>query len=221
MGSRGSPGNSASKSMNLIFIFKGFIATYLAKIKNLSFLLVIFFFFSIFLGYGLAHGYPRQTETTIYNGLKDMIEPAKTYSPIQLFALIFFKNSIVAIISVLSGIIFGIIPILIIFTNGLILGIISYVILGQYNILILSAGILPHGIIEIPALILSAASGIRLWQSLYHRILYDKGELGNEFLSIIAFFTLIIMPMLAIAALIETFITPHILDSAIILFNGK
>lgn len=194
-----------------------FVKNYLFKIKNLSIILVVFFIISIFLGYELAHLYPVQIKEIIYKNLQDMLEPAKNYSSFKLFSFIFFKNLIVALVCVLLGIIFGIIPVLIILINGLILGIVSFIILEQFNAFVLMAGILPHGIFEIPALIFSAASGVWLWRSVWKRLLYDQGELKKEFLSIIKFFILVIMPMLAIAALIETFITPYILDTVLIL----
>lgn len=189
-----------------------FIKTYLNKTKALSIIVIVFFITSFFAGYFLAHTYPEKTKELIYDSLKNVLEPAKAYSSFQLFAYIFFKNLTVAILTIFLGIIFGVIPVLIIMINGLILGVVSFIILEQFDMLVLLSGIIPHGIIEIPAFILSTASGLLLWRSIWQRLLYDKGELDKEFISIISFFVLVITPMIAIAALIETFITPHILD---------
>jgi stage II sporulation protein M len=192
-----------------------FIKTYLFKIKGLSFFLSVIFIISIILGYYIANKYPDKTEEIIYKSLKDVIEPAKDYSSFQLLSFIFFKNLAVAMIAVLSGIIFGFVPVLIIFVNGLVLGVVSYIFIEQFNIAVLLSGLLPHGIIEIPAIILSTASGLLIWRSFYRYVLYDENNLKNDFISAIKFFLLIITPMLIIAALIETFITPHILDLVI------
>lgn len=199
-------------------MFADFVKNYLVKIKNVSIFLAVFFIISVFLGYALAHNYPEQTKKIIYDSLKSVIEPAKDYTSFRLFEFIFFKNAVVALVSVLLGIIFGIIPILIIFINGLTLGVVGYIALGQFNIAVFLAGILPHGIIEIPALIFSAASGIRLWRSIWRRLFYDEKTLTKEFLSVLKFFMFVILPMLAIAAMIEAFVTPYILDLAINLF---
>lgn len=192
-----------------------FTKIYLAKIKTYSIVLSILFIVSIVIGYDLAREYPEKTKEIIYDILKDLIDPTKEYSSFQLLEFIFIKNLTVATISVLLGIIFGIIPVAIIFLNGLIFGIVAYIALEQFNMLVFLAGILPHGIIEIPALIFSAAGGLLIWQSLWDYILYNKGEPGKNFILTIKFFIFVVMPMLAVAAIIETFITPYILDSAV------
>lgn len=191
---------------------KDFAKTYLLKIKKISIILALFFIASFFLGYFLAYSYPEKTKEIIYQGLKEMIEPAKDYSSFQLFEFIFIKNITAVIISILLGIIFGIVPILIIIINGITLGVVSYIMLEQFNIFVLLAGILPHGIIEIPALIFSAASGVWLWRSFYRYVRYDENIMAKELISVFQFLLFIIMPMLALAALIETFFTPRILD---------
>lgn len=202
----------------MLLNFTSFIKNYLAKIKNLTVLLSIFFMVSVFMGYALAHSQPGETEELLIKNLESMIEPAKTYAPLRLFEFIFLKNLLAALVSVFSGIILGFIPVLAIFTNGVVLGAVSYIFLGQNNMFVLLAGILPHGIIEIPALILSAASGVWLWQAIYRRIFYGEKKLGEEFSAIVRFFFLAILPMLFLAAIAETFITPIILNSAKMLF---
>jgi stage II sporulation protein M len=197
-------------------MLNNFINTYLFKIKGLSILLSVIFIISIILGYAIANKYPDKTEEILYKSLKDVIEPAKDYSSLQLLSFIFFKNLLVALIAVLSGIIFGFVPILIVFVNGLILGVVSYIFIVQFNIAVLLAGLLPHGIIEIPAIILSTASGLMIWRSFYRYVLYDENKLKDDFISAIKFFLLAITPMLIIAALIEAFVTPRILDLVIL-----
>lgn len=196
---------------------KQFTKSYLIKIKNISIILGIFFIISIFLGYALAHAYPDEMNKLVYQSLKDMIEPAKDYSSFRLFGFIFFKNLAVAISGILLGIIFGIIPVLIIIINGLTLGIVAYIILGQFSLSVFLSGILPHGIIEIPAIIFSTASGVWLWRSFYRYVRHDENIIKAELVSITKFFIFIIVPMLILAALIETFVTPYILNLIMIL----
>lgn len=194
-----------------------FAESYLNKIKKLSIILSVFFIASIFLGYILAHDHPIETKKIIFESLKNMLEPAKDLTSFRLLSFIFFKNLFVTLTGLALGIFFGVIPILTVFINGLTLGVVGYIFLKKYNFLILTAGILPHGIIEIPAFILSTASGLWLWRSLYRYIRYDENKIKEEFVSMIKFFILIIIPMLFIAAVIEAFITSRILDLAILL----
>lgn len=197
---------------NFEIMIKDFIKSYLSKIKTYTIFVFVIFLISIFLGYALAHAYPEKTKEIVYENLKNLIEPAKNYSPFQMFGFIFFQNLTVALISIFLGIIFGFIPVLITIINGLSLGVVSSIFQEQFNLYFFMAGILPHGIIEIPAFIFSAASGLWLWRSIWQRLLYDKGNLKEEFFSIIVFFVLVIAPMLIVAAMIETFITPRILN---------
>jgi stage II sporulation protein M len=60
------------------------------------------------------------------------------------------------------GVFFGVVPLLFIAYNGYFLGIFSHKILMEQSLLYLAGGLLPHGIIEIPMVVISAAVGIRL-----------------------------------------------------------
>lgn len=191
-----------------------FIKIYLAKIRIYTIILSILFVASASLGYWLANVYPAAINELIVKNLKDMLEPAMNYPSFQLLGFIFLKNLAASLITVLSGIIFGFIPFLAIFMNGIVIGIVSYIFLGEYNIVVLISGIVPHGIIEIPALVFSAASGVWLWRSIFRRVFYDENKLGKELLSIAKFYAAVIIPMLFAAAIIETFITPFVLSLA-------
>ena len=73
-----------------------------------------------------------------------------------------------------------------------------------------AAAILPHGIIELPMILLSAALGTRLGMMTFSRI---KKEVSNEDIlselkRSISFYFRWILPLLFIAAVIETLITP-------------
>lgn len=194
------------------------IKHFLNKIKTINITLAVLFFISIIAGYALAESNSEKIEKIFIENLKDMVAPALKLPPLKLFEFIFLKNLVTAIIAVLSGLIFGFVPILVIIINGLILGIVSLVFLREFGAIVLLAGLAPHGIFEIPALIFSAASGIWLWQSIFRRIIYKEKTLTNEFKSIVNFLIIVIIPMLFIAALIESFITPHILNFAKSLF---
>lgn len=174
----------------------------------------VLFIVSIFLGYFLAGSYPEKMEETIVKDFKDMIEPARGLTPLRLFEFIFLKNLIAAVACILSGIILGFIPVTAIFANGLILGIVSFIFLREFSAVALLSGLAPHGIIEIPALIFSAASGVWLWRSIWRRLVYGEKKVIAEFVSIAKFFIFVIAPMLFAAAMIEVFITPQILSSA-------
>jgi stage II sporulation protein M len=82
-------------------------------------------------------------------------------SKLWFFLLIFINNTFKSIFVVFSGALLGIMPIFFLVMNGMILGFLGALQEpGQlWNALIF--GILPHGIIEIPAILIAAAYGMR------------------------------------------------------------
>lgn len=133
---------------------------------------------------------------------------------------IFFHN-VQAILGILlaGSVSFGVLGILVYLANisviGGLLGILQ--IAGLSPLLILLAGLLPHGIFEIPALMLSAASVLRIGVVLVTPQLgKSMGDVVIELLANWAkVFIGLVIPLLAVAALIETYITPVILLSVL------
>jgi len=72
------------------------------------------------------------------------------------------------------------------------------------------AAIIPHGIIELPMVILSVAIGLRLGQQAMYAIMGRGVRIKDELVKGIYVFMYWIMPMLFVAAMVETFITPLI-----------
>jgi uncharacterized membrane protein SpoIIM required for sporulation len=114
---------------------------------------------------------------------------------------------------------FGVLGILFYLLNaGLIGGILSlFAYVGISPWLLFSSGILPHGMFELPALILSGAAVLRMAVAL---VTPQTGKsMGEVFLSLIAdwakVFIGVIVPLLLVASLIETYVTPAILHSVL------
>ncbi len=70
----------------------------------------------------------------------------------------------------------------------------------------------PHGLFEIPAAIIATGAGLRLGAALVHR--QPKLTIGEVWLSAIIdfvkLFVFVVLPLLVVAALIEVYVTPHI-----------
>jgi uncharacterized membrane protein SpoIIM required for sporulation len=99
-------------------------------------------------------------------------------------------------------------------TVGALLGV--FQILGYSPLTLTLNGLLPHGIFEVPALILASAAMLRIGVVL---VTPQMGRsLGEVVLELLADWTKIVIglvvPLLVIAALIETYITPVLLASA-------
>jgi stage II sporulation protein M len=118
------------------------------------------------------------------------------------------KSFLVIVLGVLM-----LVPIMFIVFNGYILGIVMCESARIEGPLFVAAAILPHGIIELPMIILSAALGTRIGMMVLLRI---SGKIPTEeILSTlkwsISYYFRWILPLLFVAAVIETFITPAVL----------
>lgn len=140
-------------------------------------------------------------------------------SGIELWLGIFFNNLLASGISILIGVVpFLFLPIFSLASNAIIIGLMGAVYqingIGWIPFLV---GILPHGVIEIPALVLGVTLGIHICLKLVKTILKRnfKGELKQAFIGCMRIYILWMIPLFFLAAFIETFMTP-ILFSAVV-----
>ena len=74
------------------------------------------------------------------------------------------------------------------------------------------AGIVPHGIFELPALILALSSGIYLCRKVTDYVRHnEKGVMGPLMKDLLRLFVMHIIPLLMAAAVIEAYVTPQLL----------
>lgn len=126
--------------------------------------LLIFIFF-IGLGYISILVFPSELTTPIEKALnnliRDLIEKTEGLSAQELISFIFWNNSKSAFFGLIFGIFLAIVPIMILTVNGFLLGYVIY-----KTTLIKGTTIIwrlfPHGIFEIPAIIIATALGIKI-----------------------------------------------------------
>lgn len=127
--------------------------------------------------------------------------------------LALFTNNLRAM---LLGVLYGFIPFLYLpalalGVNAAILGMLASLIDGQW--LLLAVGILPHGIFELPALFLSLAAGLCLCKNINVYIRKnEKGVMKPLLLNILRVVVLLVLPLLVIAAVMETYVTPALMQ---------
>lgn len=129
-------------------------------------------------------------------------------------ALNIFGNNLRASI---MGTVFGCIPFLYLTAlpiglNAAVLGAMAayYQVNGQ-SLLLLAVGIVPHGIFEIPALLIAFACGLYLCKELTGHIMRPEEHpqpLSEVFLAVVRVYLTIILPMLIVAAFLEAYVTP-------------
>jgi stage II sporulation protein M len=112
-----------------------------------------------------------------------------------LVVYIFIHNAVAVLIALFSGILFSVIPVFMVIANGYVIGALTIVNLSGIGLLI------PHGIFELPAFILSCSYG--MWLGLWP---LSRGRRKNLVLRLrhcVKIYFFIIIPLLMIAAVIE------------------
>jgi stage II sporulation protein M len=95
--------------------------------------------------------------------------------------------------------------------NGIVIGAIMEIIHQDHSWAFIAAALIPHGIFEIPAFIIAGALGILLAQSLIAEW-YGGADTAGEARRLGRIFILYVLPLVVIAACVEAFITPVIIQ---------
>lgn len=99
------------------------------------------------------------------HGLKKEAVTLRHESVLATALALFYNNIRVSLVMMVGGLIFGIIPFLVVIANGALVGYVLATLTAKIHInlgLAILAGILPHGIFEIPAYLLASAYGLRI-----------------------------------------------------------
>lgn len=177
-----------------------------------KFILVSFlvFVFAAFTGFFSAQSSPSEMKIVLEQ-LREVFRPIVEMSAFSQFLAIFLNNSITTFLVIVLGMIFGVFPFLALFFNGLVLGVVVYFAQVGADWPRIFALTFPHGIIEIPVIILACAVGFELGKASFDRIFKKQGSIKTELNVALNFFLKFLLPLLAIAAAIETFITSQFL----------
>jgi stage II sporulation protein M len=169
--------------------------------------LTLLFGVSILAGYYNAKSDPDQARMVI-NQFKSEFGFIKKLPSVVIFAIIFINNSTKALVAMILGIFFGLAPILFVLINGYLIGIVLYIVgteMGLKDVLML---LVPHGIIEIPAIIIACSYGIWLGRMFYNRVRGNESSIKPYVMHALRQYLRIVVPMLFVAAFVETYITP-------------
>jgi stage II sporulation protein M len=149
------------------------------------------------------------TETQALENLAKFINSLPAWA---MFVIILLKNMSAVIFSFILSPLFLIVPVFSLVFNGWVIGVVSNQVIAEHSIGYLLAGLLPHGIFEIPALFIGEAAavgfGITIMQAVVSR---NKREQLPAKLKLNLKFLVISLVLFIPAALMETFVTPLLL----------
>jgi stage II sporulation protein M len=176
------------------------------------YILVIMVIFAVFaaIGYTVAITSPSFTDQTI-SEVKDQVGPLKETSALGLMLGIFENNVIKCFLVVVFGLALGVAPLLFTVANGVVIGIVVGATIGRTGLLYVLVGILPHGIIEMPMVFISAAIGLKLGCDVLRALDQRKVPLWKDIKEGLLIFVFWVAPLLFVAAFMETFVTGTLL----------
>lgn len=140
-------------------------------------------------------------------------------SSLRFMVFIFFNNAIKAIVVMYIGSLFGIVPLVFLAVNGMVIGYVINIAAEEGLLFtIVFKGLLPHGILEIPAILFACAYGMRFGKLMFSGIgaMFTRRKgWGQE----IEYFVrkslpamVLIVVMLLVASVIESTFTVWLLE---------
>lgn len=134
-------------------------------------------------------------------------------NPLLVFLSTFLINSLTALIATTAGVLFGLVPVFYIAFLGSITGLVMKAVgpeMGNQQFLI---RILPHFIFEITGILLACSYGLWSGKQFYRRTI-KKEDISTKqvVLQTTKKFLKVVLPLLFVAAVVETFITPLIIE---------
>ena len=155
----------------------------------------------------------------LFETFKNILGTTSPQPGLSLARALLRQNLLASLYDLVFGAVFGILPVFSIFGNFFIIGFLGGISLfphllpepSNLSFGVYLLAILPHGIFEIPALLLAAAFGLRLgWQWLLpssrgrRKQVFKQGLLDN------AKILVLILVLLIIAAAVESFVTSRL-----------
>ena len=169
------------------------------------------FFFCIALGYWTAQADPAVGDQ-IYAMFQEVIVTSITSDSAAIMSFqIFINNLQICALIFLGGATLGLVTLFFFMTNGVVIGILIEVLLREMSASALLLYVLPHGIFEIPSVIVSAALGMMVARGLWDELI-GKGNALDSAQYAGRLFIMYVVPFIFIAACIEGYITPLVVE---------
>ena len=174
--------------------------------KGWSFIAVILF------GIGLALGLatPPSIAALMSENIAFLEKLSRILTPFSVFTVIFIfiKNASALVLSFVFSPILCLAPILSLTANGWLLAFISSTVAQEKSLGFVLAGLLPHGIFELPALIIGQAAALSFGTMAILALFRKRRGLLLPSLRQNLRYLLLALGLLLPAAIIETYITP-------------
>jgi stage II sporulation protein M len=166
---------------------------------------------SALFGAGLVVGLmlPGGAADEIKQTFEELAGDATSVSGLGLFVFLLVNNAVAILVSFFFSPLFLILPVVSLLLNGAVISLVSRVALEQNSLGFLMAGILPHGIIEIPAYLLAQAAALSFGFAILRGLFKSdrRNSIGPTLRTSLRWLGVALL-LLIPAAFIESFITP-------------
>lgn len=155
----------------------------------------------------IGFAYPVFFREEIFSFLAKLVESLEGKNSVELIFYIFLNNLQASFFAIISGIAFGVFSLLIGVVNGYLVGFVAKEAVLQDGIFVLWR-LAPHGIFELPAILLSIGVGLKLGVSTLGAWGCGKKKdwkkrVKYNFVEELRFFIFVIFPLLLVAGIIE------------------
>jgi len=189
--------------INYLKIVKEFL------IKNRNYIFTTIWFLIFFIITSLFLPISEDLKNTLIKQITEYVSTIQTNNNLVLMWRIFLNNSFVSLLIVLFWFLLSIWWIFMMFSNVFITWLVLNISIEKIWLAKSLLAILPHGIIEISAILLSVALWFKITVLTVKKIWnWKKTSIKNELKEILVFYWSVILPLLLVAAFIESFITP-------------
>ena len=180
-------------------------------LKNALVVTILLFIVAMLVGWvGTAHT-PAIGEQLMEVFEKEVAGQITVSDPVDMCVKLLANNLEACIMLFLGGASFGILTLFILGLNGLVIGSVTEIVSQGHSAAFIAAALLPHGIFEIPAFIIAGALGFCMAQSLIAEW-YGAGDTGEDAGKYGRLFLMYVLPLISVAALVEAFITPAVIQ---------
>jgi stage II sporulation protein M len=197
--------------MRVIAAYQQHLHAYIHRLRPYLTTSIVLFSLGATLGLIIINQFPHMTDS-LEESLQAFIKQFRGLPKLELAAAIFLNNSVKTFAMILLGIFFGVVPALFLIANGAALAIVLTLSTQSRGIWLSLLSVVPHGILELPAVFLGTAIGLMMGAT-FTRRLTTKSEIsiGAELGQALKFFVILIVPLLIAAALVEAYVTSALL----------
>ncbi|MFA5869574.1 MAG: stage II sporulation protein M [Candidatus Bathyarchaeia archaeon] len=185
----------------------GSYAEYMRGVMPIFALCSVLFLFSMSMGYALGGEMSGSSLQDLLGTFPDI----SNMGILELFGYVIANNAFKSLLFMVGGLLGGILPLFFVIFNGFFIGWVAFSLGSTMGLGFVVAGLVPHGIFEIPAIILAMSLGMKLGYALLNR-LRGQGDIWREARLALGLFVNRVLPLLVLAAVIEVTVTPVILS---------